>query len=417
MSDGVFSQSYDKCVIMSTMSLMDAPSGERVHIAFFGCRNAGKSALANAFTNQPISIVSDVAGTTTDPVSKSMELLPVGPVVIVDTPGIDDTGELGEMRVSRTQQVLSRTDIAVLVVAADTGMTGSDRQFLEVLKERDIPTLVVHTKADLLLEHGADREGLFVSARDGYQMDLLRERVAALWDSGKKTATLTGDLAGRGDKVLLVVPIDKAAPKGRLILPQQQVIRDLLDHGAIPVICRDSELEEILSEKGFSPKLVITDSQAFHKVHAALSPEIPLTSFSILMARYKGILTSVVRGAGVIGDLADGDTVLISEGCTHRRQCGDIGTVKLPALLKKKTGKELTFAFSSGSHFPEDLTGYRLIIHCGGCMLNEAEMRARERAAARSGVPMTNYGIAIAYCNGILERSIAMLPECAAGEV
>lgn len=398
------------------MSLTDTPSGERVHIAFFGCRNAGKSALANAFTNQPISIVSDVAGTTTDPVSKSMELLPVGPVVIVDTPGIDDTGELGEMRVSRTQQVLARTDVAVLVVAADIGMTEADRQFLEVLEERDIPTLVVHSKADLLLEHGVDREGLFVSAKDGYQMDLLREKVAALWDPKKRNATLTGDLVGRGDRVLLVVPIDKAAPKGRLILPQQQVIRDLLDHGAIPVICRDTELEETLSQNAFSPKLVITDSQAFHKVHAALPAEIPLTSFSILMARYKGILTSAVRGAGVIGELSEGDTVLISEGCTHRRQCGDIGTVKLPALLQKKTGKDLNFAFSSGTHFPEDLTPYRLIIHCGGCMLNEAEMRSRERAAVKASVPMTNYGVAIAYCNGILERSIAMLPECAAGK-
>lgn len=398
------------------MSLTDTPSGERVHIAFFGCRNAGKSALANAFTNQPISIVSDVAGTTTDPVSKSMELLPVGPVVIVDTPGIDDTGELGEMRVSRTQQVLARTDVAVLVVAADIGMTEADRQFLEVLEERDIPTLVVHSKADLLLEHGVDREGLFVSAKDGYQMDLLREKVAALWDPKKRNATLTGDLVGRGDRVLLVVPIDKAAPKGRLILPQQQVIRDLLDHGAIPVICRDTELEETLSQNAFSPKLVITDSQAFHKVHAALPAEIPLTSFSILMARYKGILTSAVRGAGVIGELSEGDTVLISEGCTHRRQCGDIGTVKLPALLQKKTGKDLNFAFSSGTHFPEDLTPYRLIIHCGGCMLNETEMRARERAAVKASVPMTNYGVAIAYCNGILERSIAMLPECAAGK-
>ena len=345
-----------------------------------------------------------------------MELLPVGPVVIVDTPGIDDTGELGEMRVSRTQQVLARTDIAVLVVAADVGMTEADRRFLEILEERDIPTLVVHTKADLLLEHGVDREGLFVSARDGYQMDLLRERVAALWNPEKKSATLTGDLIGRGDQVLLVIPIDKAAPKGRLILPQQQVIRDLLDHGAIPVICRDTELEETLSKKGFSPKLVITDSQAFHKVHAVLPEETPLTSFSILMARYKGILSSAVRGASVIGTLAAGDLVLISEGCTHRRQCGDIGTVKLPALLQKKTGKELTFAFSSGTHFPEDLTANRLIIHCGGCMLNEAEMRARSCAAAKAGVPMTNYGIAIAYCNGILERSIAMLPECAAGE-
>lgn len=398
------------------MSLTDTPSGERVHIAFFGCRNAGKSALANAFTNQPISIVSDVAGTTTDPVSKSMELLPVGPVVIVDTPGIDDTGELGEMRVSRTQQVLARTDVAVLVVAADIGMTEADRQFLEVLEERDIPTLVVHSKADLLLEHGVNREGLFVSAKDGYQMDLLREKVAALWDPKKRNAMLTGDLVGRGDRVLLVVPIDKAAPKGRLILPQQQVIRDLLDHGAIPVICRDTELEETLSQNAFSPKLVITDSQAFHKVHAALPAEIPLTSFSILMARYKGILTSAVRGAGVIGELSEGDTVLISEGCTHRRQCGDIGTVKLPALLQKKTGKDLNFAFSSGTHFPEDLTPYRLIIHCGGCMLNEAEMRSRERAAVKASVPMTNYGVAIAYCNGILERSIAMLPECAAGK-
>lgn len=398
------------------MSLTDTPSGERVHIAFFGCRNAGKSALANAFTNQPISIVSDVAGTTTDPVSKSMELLPVGPVVIVDTPGIDDTGELGEMRVSRTQQVLARTDVAVLVVAADIGMTEADRQFLEVLEERDIPTLVVHSKADLLLEHGVNREGLFVSAKDGYQMDLLREKVAALWDPKKRNVTLTGDLVGRGDRVLLVVPIDKAAPKGRLILPQQQVIRDLLDHGAIPVICRDTELEETLSQNAFSPKLVITDSQAFHKVHAALPAEIPLTSFSILMARYKGILTSAVRGAGVIGELSEGDTVLISEGCTHRRQCGDIGTVKLPALLRKKTGKDLNFAFSSGTHFPEDLTPYRLIIHCGGCMLNEAEMRSRERAAVKASVPMTNYGVAIAYCNGILERSIAMLPECAAGK-
>ncbi len=398
------------------MSLTDTPLGERIHIAFFGCRNAGKSSLVNAFTNQPVSIVSEVAGTTTDPVTKSMELLPIGPVAIIDTPGIDDTGALGEMRVIRTQKVLQKTDLAVLVVASDTGMQYADRQFLEVLRERDIPTLVVHSKADLLLEHGADREGLYVSAKDGYQMDLLREKVASLRDPERESATLTGDLVSAGDKVLLVVPIDQAAPKGRLILPQQQVIRDLLDHGAIPVICRDTELEETLSAGGFSPKLVITDSQAFQKVHGLLPAETPLTSFSILMARYKGILTSAVQGAGVIGGLSAGDKVLISEGCTHRRQCGDIGTVKLPALLQKKTGKELTFAFSSGTDFPEDLTTCRLIIHCGGCVLNEAEMKARERAAAKAGVPMTNYGIAIAWCNGILERSIAMLPEFGAEE-
>ncbi|MBQ6441967.1 MAG: [Lachnospiraceae bacterium] len=398
------------------MSLTDTPLGERIHIAFFGCRNAGKSSLVNAFTNQPVSIVSEVAGTTTDPVTKSMELLPIGPVAIIDTPGIDDTGALGEMRVIRTQKVLQKTDLAVLVVAADTGMQDADRQFLEVLRERDIPTLVVHSKADLLLEHGADREGLYVSAKDGYQMDLLREKVASLRDPERESATLTGDLVSAGDKVLLVVPIDQAAPKGRLILPQQQVIRDLLDHGAIPVICRDTELEETLSAGGFSPKLVITDSQAFQKVHELLPAETPLTSFSILMARYKGILTSAVQGAGVIGGLSAGDKVLISEGCTHRRQCGDIGTVKLPALLRKKTGQELTFAFSSGTDFPEDLTTFRLIIHCGGCMLNEAEMKARERAAAKAGMPMTNYGIAIAWCNGILERSIAMLPEFGAEE-
>ena len=366
-------------------------------------------------TNQPVSVVSDVKGTTTDPVSKAMELLPLGPVMIIDTPGFDDEGALGEMRVKRTRQVLNRVDLAILVVDATVGKTAADEEMLTLFREKNIPYLVAYNKSDLAGVRTYD-DGIAVSAVTGLQINDLREHMAQMTKADNDGRVLCSDLVETGDLAILVIPIDKAAPKGRLILPQQQTIRDLLDKGASALMVRDTELSDLLHSLGRTPKLVITDSQAFGKVKEIVPESIPLTSFSILMARYKGILTSAVRVAGVIGELSEGDTVLISEGCTHRRQCGDIGTVKLPALLQKKTGKDLNFAFSSGTHFPEDLTPYRLIIHCGGCMLNEAEMRSRERAAVKASVPMTNYGVAIAYCNGILERSIAMLPECAAGK-
>ena len=409
------------------MGLNDIPLGERVHIAFFGCRNAGKSSLINAFSGQSLSIVSETKGTTTDPVQKSMELLPLGPVVLIDTPGIDDEGELGALRIERAEQVLRKTDIALLVVDAALGLSGEDERLLALFKERNIPYILVYNKADLLEgepdggERGIDRaDGLhnaeypdkssiiYVSAKTGQNIHELKELTAGLLKELPSENKLIGDLVHPGDRIILVVPIDKAAPKGRLILPQQQVIRDALDHGAIPLICRDTELSETLSCLKETPSMVITDSQVFSEVDAIVPGEIPLTSFSILMARYKGNLAPSVSGASRIRELSDGDRVLISEGCTHHRQCGDIGSVKLPALLQKFTGKELSISLSSGTEFPKDLQEYRLILHCGACMLNPAEARARYKMAEEQGVPITNYGIAIAYVKGILERSLSV---------
>lgn len=394
------------------MSLNAVPSGERIHIGFFGRRNAGKSSIVNAFTNQPLSVVSDVKGTTTDPVSKAMELLPLGPVMIIDTPGFDDEGALGEERVRRTKQVLNRVDIAVLVVDGTAGKTAADLELLEIFRQKNIPFIIAYNKCDLAGETGFD-DGIAVSALKKTNIELLKETVARMSKSDAEEKHLCGDLVERGDVVVLVVPIDKAAPKGRLILPQQQTIRDLLDNGAVPVVCRDAELALTLEKLGAPPKLVITDSQAFGMVKEIVPETVPLTSFSILMARYKGFLKTAVLGAAAIENLKNGSRVLIAEGCTHHRQCDDIGTVKLPRMLRKHTGKEIEIETCSGKGFPEDLTPYDLVIHCGGCMLNEREVTYRRKFAEDSGVPFTNYGTALAYMQGILKRTLEILPDLA----
>lgn len=389
------------------MSMNDTPSGERVHIAFFGRRNAGKSSLVNAFTGQELAIVSDVKGTTTDPVYKAMELLPLGPVQIIDTPGIDDEGALGELRVKKTRQVLNRTDLAIVVADASQPLQASDRELLGLIRERSIPCLIAWNKADLLQAVPPARDNeLWVSARTGLHIHELKEAAARLAGQQEPKRPLVADLLQPGDLVVLVVPIDKAAPKGRLILPQQQTIRDILDAGACAVVCRDEELPQTLAKLAQPPRMVITDSQVFGKVAKMVPHEIPLTSFSILMARYKGDLELTVRGARAVETLRTGDKVLLAEGCTHHRQCGDIGTEKLPAWIREFTGKEPEFVFTSGTEFPEDLSGFHLIIHCGGCMLNEREMKYRLRMAVDQNIPMTNYGVAIAYMTGILERSV-----------
>ena len=392
------------------MSLNSTPSGERVHIGFFGRRNAGKSSVVNAFTNQQISVVSDVKGTTTDPVTKAMELLPLGPVMIIDTPGFDDEGSLGAERVKRTKQVLNRVDIAVLVVDGTVGKTAADHELIAIFEQKKIPCLVAYNKSDLTGQKEY-ADGLAVSALTKENIDSLKETVARLVKSEDDGRKICADLVETGDIAVLVVPIDKAAPKGRLILPQQQTIRDLLDAGAAALVVRDTELAELLRSLGKKPSVVITDSQAFAKVKDIVPEDVRLTSFSILMARYKGFLETAVAGAAAIERLQDGDRVLISEGCTHHRQCDDIGTVKLPNWLRKYTGKDIVIETSSGKGFPEDLSPYKLVIHCGGCMLNEREMRYRRQFAGDSGVPFTNYGTAIAYMNGILKRTLSVFPD------
>lgn len=392
------------------MGLNETPSSERVHIGFFGRRNAGKSSVVNAVTGQELSVVSEVKGTTTDPVYKSMELLPMGPVVIIDTPGFDDEGALGEMRVRKTKQILNRADCAVLVVDGALGKTKTDEELILLFKEKKIPYVVAYNKCDLTGLQAYD-DGLSVSASEGLFIHELKERIGSLVNTGDTKMRIVGDLLNPFDLVVLVIPIDKAAPKGRLILPQQQVIRDILEAGAISVAVRDTELKETLERLGTRPALVITDSQVFEQVSKDTPEEILLTSFSILMARYKGFLEDAVKGVAAIGDLTDGDRILISEGCTHHRQCDDIGTVKLPRWLRQYTGKELTLETSSGREFPEDLSAYKLIIHCGGCMLNEREIEYRRKCASDAGVPFTNYGIAIAYMKGILKRSLKVLPD------
>ncbi len=392
------------------MSLNSTPSGERVHIGFFGRRNAGKSSVVNAFTNQQISVVSDVKGTTTDPVTKAMELLPLGPVMIIDTPGFDDEGSLGAERVKRTKQVLNRVDIAVLVVDGTVGKTAADHELIAIFEQKKIPCLVAYNKSDLAGQKEY-ADGLAVSALTKENIDSLKETVARLVKSEDDGRKICADLVETGDIAVLVVPIDKAAPKGRLILPQQQTIRDLLDAGAAALVVRDTELADLLVSLGKKPSVVITDSQAFAKVKDIVPDDVRLTSFSILMARYKGFLETAVAGAAAIERLQDGDRVLISEGCTHHRQCDDIGTVKLPNWLRKYTGKDIVIETSSGKGFPEDLSPYKLVIHCGGCMLNEREMRYRRQFAEDSGVPFTNYGTAIAYMNGILKRTLSVFPD------
>ncbi|WP_265447223.1 [FeFe] hydrogenase H-cluster maturation GTPase HydF [Acetivibrio straminisolvens] len=394
------------------MGLNETPSANRVHIGFFGKRNAGKSSIVNAVTGQDLAVVSDVKGTTTDPVYKAMELLPLGPVVIIDTPGIDDEGTLGELRVKKSRQVLNKTDIAVLVIDAACGKSEDDEKLIELFNKKEIKYVVVYNKADLNEQEETENDNeIYVSAKTGYNIDKLKEKIASLAATDDITHKIVGDLINPSDFVVLVVPIDKAAPKGRLILPQQQTIRDILESDAVAIVVKENELKNTLNSLGKKPKLVITDSQAFKMVAADTPEDINLTSFSILFARYKGNLEIAVKGAKTLDSLNDGDTVLISEGCTHHRQCDDIGTVKLPRWINNYTKKQLNFEFTSGTEFPEDLSRYKLIVHCGGCMLNEREMKYRYKYAVEQNVPITNYGILIAYIHGILKRSLAIFPD------
>lgn len=403
-----------------TMGMNQTPVSERIHIGFFGKRNAGKSSIINAVTGQDLAVVSDVKGTTTDPVYKSMELLPLGPVVMMDTPGIDDKGELGALRVRKSYQVLNKTDAAVLVIDGTAGASPEDRALLERIRAKEIPFVVAVNKKEVtgagVFSDIKDMLGLSdeqlcaVSAVTGDGIFELKERIAAAALQEEPERMLVRDLLAPSDVVVLVVPIDSAAPKGRLILPQQQTIRDILEAGAAAVVVKENELKNVFGRFREKPRMVITDSQVFEQVSKDTPPDIPLTSFSILMARYKGNLEQAVRGVTAIDSLSDGDTVLISEGCTHHRQCDDIGTVKIPRWIREYTGKDIQIETTSGTEFPDDLTRYKLIIHCGGCMLNEREMKYRLSCAADQGVPMTNYGIMIAYVKGILKRSVELFP-------
>ena len=396
------------------MGLNDTPSANRVHIGFFGCRNAGKSSVVNAVTGQETAVVSHVKGTTTDPVTKAMELLPLGPVVIIDTPGIDDEGYLGEMRIKRTQRMINKTDIAVLVVDGTVGLNAIDKELISEFERKDIPYIIAYNKSDLVdTKTDLDEREICISAKTGDGIFELKEKLASIAKNSGEDKRLVGDLINPGDFIVLVVPIDESAPKGRLILPQQMTIRDILDADAVPIVTKETELTATLKGLDKKPYAVITDSQAFKRVAEDTPEDILLTSFSILMARYKGLLDFAVEGVLAIEKLKEGDTILISEGCTHHRQCGDIGTVKLPRLLKAYTGKNFNIETSSGADFPDDLSKYSLIIHCGGCMLNEREMRYRVKCANDVGVPITNYGTAIAYISGILKRSLEILPDFA----
>ncbi len=394
------------------MGLNETPSADRIHIGFFGRRNAGKSSIVNAVTGQELAVVSDVKGTTTDPVYKAMELLPIGPVMIIDTPGIDDVGMLGELRVRKTKQVLNKTDVAVLVVDSIAGISPEDEELIQFFKEKNINYIIVCNKSDLLDAVPAVKEHeIYVSAKEKNNIEELKEKIASLAPVENQKLKIVADLINPSDFVVLVTPIDKAAPKGRLILPQQQTIRDILEADATAIVVKEYELRETLANLGKKPKLVITDSQVFAKVSADTPKDIMLTSFSILFARYKGLLEEAAKGAAAIEKLEDGDTILISEGCTHHRQCDDIGQVKLPRWIKNYTGKQLNFEFTSGGEFYEDLTKYKLIVHCGGCMLPEREVRFRMKCAADQATPITNYGILIAYMQGILERSLEPFPH------
>ena len=390
------------------MSLNETVSAERLHISFFGRRNAGKSSLVNAVTGQKLAVVSPVKGTTTDPVQKAMELLPLGPVVIIDTPGYDDEGELGALRVEKTNEVLNKTDVAVLVYDAAEGLSEEDRALLDTLRKRGLPVILAANKTDLLTAPTSPAEptAISVSALTGEGVHELKERLADLGRSASHPKLILADLVVPGDTVVLVIPVDESAPKGRLILPQQQTLRELLDLHCKAICCQVEEIPGVLTMLKTPPRLVVTDSQAFGKVSPLVPAEIPLTSFSILFARYKGQLSTLTAGAKALSALQDGDRVLISEGCTHHRQCNDIGTVKIPGWVRKYTGKNLTFSFTSGGEFPTELQDYALVIHCGGCMLNEAAMRHRMEVAQAAGVPMVNYGVAIAQMHGILKRSL-----------
>ncbi len=390
------------------MSMNATPSANRVHIGFFGRRNVGKSSLINAVTGQNLSVVSDVKGTTTDPVQKAMELLPLGPVVMIDTPGMDDEGDLGAMRVQKARQMLQRVDIAVLVIDAASGETAQDAAIEEAVKKMNIPYIKVYNKCDAASVPAGE---MCVSAVTKAGVHALKEKIASLAPKKEQEGCIVRDLIGAGDFVLLVTPIDESAPKGRLILPQQQTIRDILDANAIALVVKEDRIRETIDAMGKKPALVITDSQVFDIADAAVPADIKLTSFSILMARYKGLLDTAVKGIAAVERLKDGDTVLIAEGCTHHRQCKDIGSVKIPNWLRKHTGKQLNIELCSGNEFPEELTKYALILHCGGCMLTERAVQQRMESARRQGVPMTNYGIAIAYMKGILKRSIEIFPH------
>ena len=391
------------------MSLSETVSAERVHIAFLGCRNAGKSSLVNAVTGQRLAVVSDVPGTTTDPVKKAMELLPLGSVMIIDTPGFDDEGELGLLRVEKTAEVLGRTDVAVLVVDGAKGLTSPDRELIKLIKEKKLPLIIAWNKCDVAETAERPANALAVSAVTGEGVNELKERIAAL---GKREEKLIlCDFLPENATVVLVIPIDVSAPKGRLILPQQLVLRELLDHNCTALCCQPRELPKTLSMLKTPPDLVVTDSQAFGPVSKMVDERIPLTSFSILMARFRGELSSQIEGARVLKDLRDGDKVLISEGCTHHRQCADIGTVKLPGWIRAYSGAKPEFSFTSGGEFPREFNGIKLIVHCGGCMLPPSEMHTRAERAEASGVPMVNYGVAIAAMHGILKRSLVPIPE------
>ena len=402
------------------MQMNQTPSSERVHIGFFGRRNAGKSSVLNAVTGQDLAVVSDVKGTTTDPVQKSMELLPLGPVVVIDTPGIDDEGELGALRVKKSYQVLNKSDAAVLVVDASLGLCEEDFAFIEHIQKKQIPYAVAFNKSDLapsaslakdlqyLKEHQIDF--VSVSTADLSGIDTLKEKIATLAKTEDTKLRIVADLIHPSDFVVLVVPIDKAAPKGRLILPQQQTIRDILEADATAIVVKEYELRDTLAHLGKKPRLVITDSQVFAKVSADTPADIMLTSFSILFARYKGNLPALIKGVTALEQIEDGDKILVSEGCTHHRQCDDIGSVKLPRWIRQYTGKEPEFVFSSGTEFPADLSPYKMIVHCGGCMLNDREMKYRLACAKDQNIPMTNYGILIAYIQGILKRSVEPFP-------
>lgn len=396
------------------MGLNETPSADRVHIGFFGKRNAGKSSIVNKITGQELSVVSEVKGTTTDPVYKAMELLPMGPVMIIDTPGIDDEGALGELRVRKTRQVLNKTDVAILIIDGVSGKTMADEELTGLFKEKEIPYLTVYNKADLVPDENREtleENEIYASTVTGENIEALKEKIAALAPGEDNKLRIVGDILHPSDFVVLVVPIDKAAPKGRLILPQQQTIRDILESDATAIVVKEYELKETLENLGKKPSLVITDSQVFAKVSADTPRDIPLTSFSILFARYKGLLYEAVKGVAALERLSEGDTILICEGCTHHRQCDDIGTVKLPRWIKNYTGKEFQFAFTSGGQFPEDLSPYKLIVHCGGCMLTEREVKYRQKCSVDQQVPITNYGILIAYMQGILKRSLQIFPS------
>ncbi len=396
------------------MSLNSTPASDRVHIGFFGRRNAGKSSVVNAVTGQNLAIVSNVKGTTTDPVYKAMELLPLGPVMIIDTPGIDDEGALGELRIRKTRQVLNKTDVAVLIVDGTEGKKQSDEELIALFRKKGLPYVIVYNKADLCAGTAeTEPNEIRVSALTGSNIYELKELIARLAATQESKLRIVADLLSPSDFTVLVVPIDKAAPKGRLILPQQQTIRDILEADAVSIVVKENELKNTLEHLGQKPRLVITDSQVFAGVSADTPEDIPLTSFSILFARYKGNLELTVKGIRAIESLKDGDKVLICEGCTHHRQCDDIGTVKIPRWVRQYTGKELRFDFTSGTEFPDELGEYALVVHCGGCMLNEREMKYRLQCAEDQGVPITNYGILMAYINGILKRSLEPFPQIA----